>query len=304
MTGEKKSMKGFVRRSGLPLAVLLCLALLAGCGYKFYTRDLLPFESIAIGKIENLTHEPKLEDQFNRMLAETFAQYGYQIAPSARYLLEGEISKFDLNPRAEQNLVATQYEVVIEAVFKLKDKETGRSIPLIAGSPFITAFGSTGRLENVLAQKELSTLSAMKNIAEDLARRITYSMPSRYAHLLFSPADIRDPQGLAEKLRSGTDPLSLYLYDQFAPETRRLLADRSRVKDAAAKLTAALAAEFNRTLQGESIYSERRFAHLTLSEATQKMIARRPTGADRVPLNRALLEEAYPGELARSSKTP
>lgn len=308
MRGAEKSMKNMkrlVRWHRLPFVVALCALVLAGCGYKLYTRDLLPFDAIAIGTIENKTHEPKLEDRFNRMLAETFAQYGYRIAPSAPYSLEGEITRFKLTPRAEQNLVATQYEVVIEATFQLIDREHNRSIPLIAGSPFITSFGSTGKIETVLAQKELATLGAMRNIAEDLARRITYSLPSKYASLLFTSADIRDPEGLAAKLREGRDPLSAYLHELLSPETRRRLdTSRPRQKEAPAALPALLAGELNRILQGESIYNEQRFALTALSDRTKRLIEGRPTGAERIPLNRALLEDAYPAELARASKAP
>jgi hypothetical protein len=150
---------------------------LFGCGYTLQTREHLPFDTISLGRIENKTLEPKLQDRFNRVLAETFAEYGFSVSPSSRYILEGKITKFDLKPLAEQLLTATQYEVVIKADFILIDKESGRSIPLVAGSPFITYFSSTGTLESVMAQKEISTISALKNLSQEVVRVMLYNIP-------------------------------------------------------------------------------------------------------------------------------
>ena len=41
----------------------------------------------------------------------------------------------------------------------------------------MTSFGSTGKLENVMAQKELSISNALKNLSEELVRRIIYKFP-------------------------------------------------------------------------------------------------------------------------------
>jgi hypothetical protein len=158
------------------LLTVYCL-LFFGCGYTVQTKANLPFDTIAVGKLENKTFEPKLQDRFSRSLAETFAEYGFRVNSSARYRLEGEITKFELEPLVEQNLVAAQYKVVIKANFRLIDTASGRSVPLVADSPFITYFSSTERLENVLAQKELSTVSALKNLSQEVVRAIMYNMP-------------------------------------------------------------------------------------------------------------------------------
>ena len=153
------------------------LLFLGGCGYTIQTKANLPFDTIAVGKIENKTLEPKLQDMFSRSLAETFSEYGFRVSQSARHRLEGEITKFELKPLAEQLLVATQYEVVIKANFRIIDTVSGKTTSLVADSPFITYFSSTGRLENVLAQKEISTGSAMKNISQEVVRQIIYRIP-------------------------------------------------------------------------------------------------------------------------------
>lgn len=273
-----------------------------GCGYTLQTRANLPFESVAVGKIENRTVEPKLQDRFNRQLADTFAEYGFYVSQSSRYVLEGEILRFELKPRSEVDLVASQYEVVINANFRLVDTLTGRSIPLIAQSPFITYFSSSGSIETVLAQKELSTTSALKNLSQEVVRRIAYNTPKEFAHLLFTTRDIKDLDGLATKLRDAGDPLSEHLRERFSPESRGLIDEYDGSKKASERLRDVLTGELNQIIQGVTLFDEERFARLLLSEETRKLAASNPTGTDRIRLNRQLLEEAYPLEIAKAQK--
>ncbi len=178
MKNSKIKIQNSKSRYFLLLFTVYCsLFTVYGCGYTVQTKANLPFDTIAVGKIDNKTLEPKLQDMFSRSLAETFSEYGFRVSASARYKLEGEITKFELKPLAEQLLMATQYEVVIKANFRLIDTASGRSIPLVADSPFITYFSSAGKLENVLAQKEISTSSAMKNISQEVVRQIIYRIP-------------------------------------------------------------------------------------------------------------------------------
>lgn len=172
---ESKSLK--LSKFLLLFTVYCLLFTLSGCGYTIQTKTDLPFDTIAVGKLENRTFEPKLQDRFIRSLAETFAEYGFKVNPSAQYRLEGEITRFQLEPLVEQSLVATQYKVVIKASFRLIDTASGKSTPLVAESPFITYFSSAERLENVLAQKELSTVNALKNLSQEVVRAIIYKTP-------------------------------------------------------------------------------------------------------------------------------
>ncbi|MCD5411854.1 LPS assembly lipoprotein LptE [Thermodesulfovibrionales bacterium] len=155
--------------------LLLAISGLMGCaGFVMQTRADLPFDTISIGIIENKTVEPGLQDRFNRVLADTLAEYGFRLCPLSRYILEGEITAFNLKPVAERLLVATRYEIIIKATFRLIDRETGKSVPLVAESPFVASFSSVGKLERVIIQKELSTETALRNLSRELTRRITF----------------------------------------------------------------------------------------------------------------------------------
>src|SRR5208283_5185423 len=150
--------------------LLLLTVLLYGCGYTLQSSANLPFETISVGKIDNKTSEPKLQDRLHEVLAETLSRYGFGVSSSARYKLQGEIDQFELVPTTEVNLTATQYQIVIKASFKLVDTESGTSIPLAASSPFITYFNAnpTDTLEEIMTQKELAEASALANLAQTL----------------------------------------------------------------------------------------------------------------------------------------
>lgn len=284
------------------LLTVYCL-LFFGCGYTIQTKANLPFDTIAVGKLENKTFEPKLQDRFSRSLSETFAEYGFRVNSSARYRLEGEITKFELEPLVEQNLVAAQYKVVIKANFRLIDTASGRSVPLVADSPFITYFSSTERLENVLAQKELSTVSALKNLSQEVVRVISYNTPKNFAYLLLTASDIKDLESLIVKLYEPEDPVSLYLRGQLSPSTRQMLHEYAESKVSQDKIKPVLVDELNTVMQGISIFDEKRFAHIALTEETKNLIKQNPGGLERMRLNRLLMEEAYPDEIAKLHKT-
>ncbi len=282
--------------------MILCCVLLSGCGYTIQTRATLPFETISVGTIENKTSEPKLQDRLHQSLAETLSQYGFGVSSSARYRLQGEIYRFELVPTTEVNLTATQYQIVIRASFKLVDTESGKAFPLAADSPFITYFyaNTTDTLEEIMTQKELAEASALANLAQTLVSLVTYNTPKNFAYLLFKPDDIKNVGGLIIKLRDVKDPLSEYLRDQFAPDLQRQIDAYSEFDYAEKALKTALANELNNIIQNRDIFEEKRFAHIKLSDETMRLIRQNAQGVNRVRLNRILLEEAYPDELAKA----
>ncbi|HEY0379378.1 MAG TPA: phospho-N-acetylmuramoyl-pentapeptide-transferase [Pyrinomonadaceae bacterium] len=116
-------------------------------------------------------------------------------------------------------------------------------------------------------------------------------------------SDLRDPGGLAVKLRESRDPLSLYLWSQLLPETQAMLKDYDQ---AAGKMPEddqrRLADALNALMTGHSLFDELRFKDIKLADETRKLIALNPQGENIIRLNRELLEEAYPAEVARSTK--
>lgn len=113
--------------------------------------------------------------------------------------------------------------------------------------------------------------------------------------------DIKDPTALGVRLRDRPDPVSVFLASQFAPTTSALLAgydDQGRTVPPDAGTLQALVQELNAVVAGSALYDADRFQLVTLSPAVLARLAQAPTGAALAQLNRMLLEEAFPTELA------
>ena len=117
----------------------------------------------------------------------------------------------------------------------------------------------------------------------------------------FSVRDLKNPGALASKLRDAQDPLSQYLNERFTSATQDELKKYDGSTTAPESLKNALVEGMNELLKDSELFDEQRFAHVTLSDETMTLIAKRPQ-VDLAHFNRSLLEEAYPGELASKEK--
>lgn len=126
--------------------------------------------------------------------------------------------------------------------------------------------------------------------------------------LMLLGAHILKPNDLVGKLRvaargGGADALSQYLVARFHPKHQEAVR-QSAVRDPDASLVAVVVNELNRLLHAsESFHTHERFAHVTLSDDVQKLIARNASGEDLVRLNRLLLRDGYPETIADVPKT-
>ena len=104
-------------------------------------------------------------------------------------------------------------------------------------------------------------------------------------------ARLRQKHGLAEMV-----------HDLLSEETRGLLAAYGGGRGM--RLKEALVQDLNGIIRGPSLYDERLFAGIELREETRKQLLADPTGEDLAWLNRFLLEDAYPKELAGATQAP
>ncbi len=107
---------------------------------------------------------------------------------------------------------------------------------------------------------------------------------------------VKDQQALVLKLQNGADPLSRYIWSQFPTNSWEALTKPKSAAEQREKLVG----ELNRVLVVTSLYDTNRFAGVKLSPKTQAVLAENPAGQRRILLNRLLLADAYPGELAQS----
>lgn len=158
----------------ITLCSVLCALCLFGCGYSLQNKATLPFQAIQIGKIENVTIEPKIQDMLYRALTDEFLKHGVVVNRDAGYKLSGKINHFELLILSEKSDIATEYEVVIKGNFTLTDPSGKIKELKNTGSPFIVSFTGPGPLNDLIASKEKASEKAMKDMAMEIVGIILY----------------------------------------------------------------------------------------------------------------------------------
>ncbi|XHR29239.1 MAG: SLBB domain-containing protein [Chthoniobacteraceae bacterium] len=117
---------------------------------------------------------------------------------------------------------------------------------------------------------------------------------------LFTVGDFLDVNTFIEKLSRHNDPFYTYLWLQFTPEERQIIAnavESTRSNDAF--LMDTLLSRMNAILRGGPLYSPEPFRKVDISPEVLYLLAQNPQGEDLVMLNRELLEDACPLDLKR-----
>jgi outer membrane lipopolysaccharide assembly protein LptE/RlpB len=158
----------------LRISAIVVILFLGGCGYSVQRHSALPFTAISLGRIENATLEPKLQDKLSEALTQEFMKQGIVIDPSAKLKLSGTINTFDLIGLSEKNGVTADYRVVVNITFRLLDEQGTTIKTMIIGSPFIVSFAGSPDLGTLLATKEVAEEQAMADIAMEVAGQLMY----------------------------------------------------------------------------------------------------------------------------------
>jgi outer membrane lipopolysaccharide assembly protein LptE/RlpB len=159
----------------LLFTVYCLLSTVLGCGYSLQNKASLPFTAIHIGKIQNTTVEPKLQDMLFRALTDEFLKHGVTVTREAGYTLDADIHHFELLILSESSDVASEYEITVKANFTLTDSSGKRKEFHNIASPFIVSFPSTGeQLNKLIASKEEASEKAMKDIAMQIVGSLLY----------------------------------------------------------------------------------------------------------------------------------
>lgn len=121
----------------------------------------------------------------------------------------------------------------------------------------------------------------------------------------FGVVDLRDPEGLADKLYLGKDPVSSYLNGRLSRETHELLTRFNQNQEVSPELKQAMVADLNDLVTGqENIYDPGRFAEAELIPQTKELIESNPEGRDLSRLNLSLIQDSYPDEITRNRSIP
>jgi hypothetical protein len=175
-----ESLKLKIQKFRFPLftAVLLftvhcSLFTVAGCGYRFQGKENLPFDSVKIGRIENKTFEPKLEDKLKKAIADELMKNGVMISNDSMHVIDGVIETFELKALSEKEGLTAEYEVIIKGKFFLTLPD-GKSQELRGSGAFIVSFYNTGSIQSIMASKEQAIEAALKNLSSEIRAGMIY----------------------------------------------------------------------------------------------------------------------------------
>jgi hypothetical protein len=118
-----------------------------------------------------------------------------------------------------------------------------------------------------------------------------------------SSGGITDPYAFAAKLARGSDPVSAFLREQLEDSVKGDLAAYSASNANAKTMISALVKSLNRILSGPSTYDKARFDNVALRPETEALLKQNVQGRELARLNKLLLEDAYPAELAKCATT-
>jgi membrane protease YdiL (CAAX protease family) len=118
----------------------------------------------------------------------------------------------------------------------------------------------------------------------------------------FSADEIRDLPGLVVQLRKQSNPICAFLWQKLSDPEKLVLrnyepsaSNPEQAKDVIVQL-------LNKTIEGPSIYDFGRFKDISLRAKTINLKTQSPTSGDMPRLNRLLLEDAFPSDLAGSQR--
>jgi fucose permease len=113
----------------------------------------------------------------------------------------------------------------------------------------------------------------------------------------FARTDFKDIPALAKKLTAPADPLSEFLAGSLSDSTHQTLRRLNEGKGSQTAARVALTQDLNSLIVKGSIYDPERFRGIPLAEKTRQLLAQ-GKGRSEARLNRLLLADAYPKELA------
>ena len=113
------------------------------------------------------------------------------------------------------------------------------------------------------------------------------------------PGDIEDPELLIGKLKSNSDPISQGIRNKLLTTTKKLIDEYEDQNRVSLELKIEVQKDLQRlVMKKQLIFDDQVLDHINISEKTREQIEANPIGDDMVLLNRSLLAEAFPQEIA------
>jgi len=115
-----------------------------------------------------------------------------------------------------------------------------------------------------------------------------------------SSGSILDPVAFSAKLAHGEDPMAAFLRGGFDNALKTDLSTYPAPSVNGAALLSATVKQINRILAGPAIFTAERFRGIALRPETEALLPQNPRGVRLMRLNKMLLEDAFPLDIART----
>jgi hypothetical protein len=151
----------------------------------------------------------------------------------------------------------------------------------------------------LLSASALATLERMTPIFDGRSLDGWIQVP--VAPIRFATEDVKDAPALARRISRRADPIAAFLAEHFDADANLALASIVAGQNASRQDVSAILRNLNRIVSGGvSLFTAERFRRVTLQPETQSLLQSAPDGLRLPRLNRLLLEDGFPTELARS----
>ena len=153
--------------------------------------------------------------------------------------------------------------------------------------------------------KEGSVYTEARFAGIKLPSEILLAVTAQSNTCLFVADDFLDVSNFALKLKTHSDPLFLFLWNQFTEQEHKTIetaADASRGQEEL--LMEALLTRLNTILRSGPIYNPPCFEKVEISPEALALLTTNPQGDELVRLNRMLLEDACPQEIKKAPYNP
>jgi hypothetical protein len=133
---------------------------------------LLPFNSITIRPVQNKTYEPHLEERLHNALSNEFINQGIEVKISGGDVdLQATVTSFQLGAVGAVDETVKEQEIIMQVDIKLTDKDRITEFKTMQ-SPIKITFESVGNISESVANKEVSTDKASREIAREIIGQI------------------------------------------------------------------------------------------------------------------------------------
>lgn len=160
---------------GLLFITIFLLLFLISCDYRIQKKAELPFQEIYLRNVENLTLEPGLQDRFRNIAYRALVENGFNVTSSAERIMDVQLTNYRLSTLSEIGLNTVEYQVSMNVKVLISDSSGKKIREFSPSSPFTTYFRTSRELQRLIADRNLAIESLMRDICDDMVRRIIFS---------------------------------------------------------------------------------------------------------------------------------